>query len=325
MTIWGTGPPAHGETASAASVRGSMAGLVELYVPLKHRLSGWWNGTFSDVKPPGTGDRRLRIDVDANEDGEPKSWSPTRLKIAQDVFGDGFIEPGGAPFARKLLAPADADPSKTILDLSVGLGGTAIAIAREHEVWMEALEPESRLVDRTREFVRSNMLSRRINIKPVDYATFSPKNEKYDVIYSRDRLFTTAHKPRIISQVGSALKKNGKLLIIDYMVASHDNAAPEYQNWIAAEPERAVPWTEARYLEAFSGAGLKLRASQDFSPQYVEQIESGWHKMLRDLEANEIDRAYVNALIREGELWLARSRALEAGVVKVIRLLASRG
>jgi cyclopropane fatty-acyl-phospholipid synthase-like methyltransferase len=302
-----------------------MAGLVDLYVPLKHRLSGWWNGTFSDVKPPGAGDRRLKIDVDTSEDGEPRIWSPTRLKIVQDVFGDGFIEPGGVSFARKLLAPADADPSKTILDLSIGLGGTAVAIVREHEVWMEALDPESRLVDRAREFVRSNMLSRRINIKPVDYATFSPKSEKYDVMYSRDRLFTTPHKSRIISQIGTALKKNGKFLVIDYMVASHDNAAPEYQNWIAAEPERAVPWTEARYLEAFTGAGLKLRASQDFSPQYIEQIESGWHKMLRDLEANEIDRAYVNALIREGELWLARSRALEAGVVKVIRLLATRG
>ena len=311
--------------SALASARGSVAALADLYVPLKDRLSGWWNGTFSDNKPLGAGDRRLTMDVEADQDGEPKTWSPTRMKIAEDVFGYGFIEPGGAQFARKLLAPADVDPSKTILDLSVSLGGTAIALAREHEVWMEALEPEGRLVERTREFVRKNMLSRRISIKPVDYATFSPKGEKYDVIYSRDRLFCTPHKARIVNQAGSALKKAGKFLIVDYMVASHDNSAPEYGEWIQAEPEKALPWTEVQYQEAIAGAGLKLRASQDFSQQYVEQIESGWQKMLRDLEANEIDRAYVSALIREGELWLARSRALEAGVVKVVRLLASKG
>jgi cyclopropane fatty-acyl-phospholipid synthase-like methyltransferase len=246
------------------------------------------------------------------------------MKVAQDVYGEGFIEPGGAQFARKLLAPADADPSKTILDLSVGLGGTAIALAREHEVWLETLEPETRLVDTTRDLVRTNMLSRRISIKPVDYSKFELKSEKYDVIYSRDRLFTTAQKARIIGQAAAALKKTGKLLIIDYMVKSHDNDSEDYRNWIKTEPEKPLPWTETQYQEAIAGAGLKVRASQDFSPQYIEHIESGWQKMLRELESNTIDRAYVNSLIREGELWLARSRVLGAGVVTATRLFATR-
>lgn len=106
---------------------------------------------------------------------------------------------------------------------------------------MEALEPESRLIDSIRDLVRTNMLSRKIKIIPVDYASLELKSEKYDVIYSRDRLYATPHKAHIISQAAGALKKGGKLLIVDYMVASRDNSSPDFLHWSEQEPEAPCP------------------------------------------------------------------------------------
>lgn len=122
MTILGNSQARPGGSSSPPSARPSTIAPADRYVPLKDRLVEWWNGTANKKLPSGADNGVPALAIDIDDDGEPGTWSPARMKIAQDVYGEGFIEPGGAQFARKLMAPADADPSKTILDLSVGLG-----------------------------------------------------------------------------------------------------------------------------------------------------------------------------------------------------------
>lgn len=315
--MWSIGQSKQGNVPGQSPGRA----LADLYVPLKDRLRAWWTGEPVSPRRSPRDDRRLAIEVD-DDDSPDRIWSPARLQITQDIFGKEFIEPGGATFARELLAPAEIQPDKTVLDLAVGLGGTSFTLVRDQELWMEAIEPDSDLVERVRSLARANMFSRRIKIIQMGYHELTLQWDKYDVIFARERLFTTEHKPQVIKEVGTALKRPGKFLIVDYVVESENSKSDEIKAWIEAEREAVHPWTVAQYAAEFGRSGLKLKDARDFSDRMVEAIEADWQATLRMIEGADVDRAYVSALIREGELWLARSKALKSGELRLARLMA---
>ncbi len=313
-------------------VEGAQAGLEnkyravieDKYIPLKNRLTAWWHGTTeNDLMSPPTG-AAFGIESDDNEDDDDPSdgWGPASIAIAEKLWGEGFIEPGSTQFARKLIAPANPDSTKTMLDLTTGLGGTAFMLARENNVWMEAYEPDLVLAEKAREIAQSYMLAKRVPIKHADFATLSLPGKRYDLIYSRERLYTSSHKHRLIQQIASALKPGGQLLITDYVRNDQAGFTQAFNSWVDAEPHVVFPWTASQYTEEIRKAGLKLRTSHDFSERIVEQIHTGWHRMVRSLDSNEVSRKYVNNLLREGEIWLARAKALQSGDVQVIRFIA---
>ena len=152
----------------------------------------------------------------------PDGWGPSSLAIAEKLWGEGFIEPGSMQLARRIIASANPDSMKTVLDLTTGLGGTAFMLARESSVWMEAYEPNLVLAEKAREIAQSYMLGKRVPIRYADSGTLSLPGKRYDLIYSRERLYTTAHKHRLIQQSAGTLKPGGRLLITGYV--RHDQA-----------------------------------------------------------------------------------------------------
>lgn len=294
------------------------------YIPLKNRLTAWWNGTSrsDDLEVTTGSDYGLESD-ELESDSDPNSvWSDSSIEIAEAVWGEGFIEPGGAALARKVIAPASPDSTKTVLDLTAGMGGTACTFAREANLWMEAYESDPALTRRAREIARTYMLSKRVPVQQVDYATLDLKQKRYDLIYSRDRLYTTPHKRRLLQQVAGALKPGGQFLVTDYVRRTESGFTEPFDKWIDSEPQVIYPWTDSQYVDELRKAGLKLRTSHDFSEKVLKQIHAGWLRMMRSLDSEEINRNFVTRLVQEGEVWLARAKALESGDVQVIRIVA---
>ena len=283
------------------------------YIPLKNRLTAWWNGTSRSDNYSGTSGADYGLesdDLDLGSNADSNSiWSDSAIEISEAVWGEGFIEPGGAALARKIIAPASPDSTKTVLDLTAGMGGTACTFAREDNLWMEAYEADPALTHRAREIARTYMLSKRVPIQQVDYATVDLKSKRYDLIYSRDRLYTTPHKRRLIQQVAGALKPGGQFLLTDYVRRKESGFTEPFDKWIDAEPQVVYPWTDAQYVEELRRAGLKLRTSHDFSEKVLKQIHAGWLRMMRSLDTDDVDRSFVSRLVHEGEIWLARGES----------------
>ncbi len=288
------------------------------YIPLKTRLVSWWHGT--NVSPESDPVKVTDIVKEQELDDPDVFWNASRLKAAQSVWGEAFLEPGGAALARKVLSSVGADPSHTILDLSCGLGGTAFTLAKESELWMEAFEPDSELVKRARDFANRYMLTRRVKLQNVDYSEFRLAPSRYDIIYSRERMFQYPQKGRIIKQAAFGLKTRGQFLISDYMPTTEDSEAESIRLWEESEPQKVYPWTKDRYAGEIDKSGMRVRATHDLTDVVLENIHSGWHKMVRSIESDKIDRRFVTHIIREGEVWLGRARAMEAGDLKVLRM-----
>ena len=176
----------------------------------------------------------------------PDGWGPSSLAIAEKLWGEGFIEPGSTQLARRIIAPANPDSMKTVLDLTTGLGGNAFMLARESSVWMEAYEPNLVLAEKAREIAQSYMLGKRVPIRYADSGILSLTGKRYDLIYSRERLYTTAHKHGLIQQYAGTLKPGGLLLITDYVRHDQADFTPAFNSWANAEPDIIFPWTASQ-------------------------------------------------------------------------------
>lgn len=290
------------------------------YVELKDRLSSWWHGTDDDAKDSG---KQQTIIKSVKALPGLNEWTPERFRVVQEIWGEGYLEPGGPPFARKLLSAAKIDSKQTVLDMSLKLGGTASLIAKDASLYMEAWEPKPEFAKKARSLINSLGLVKRILMEPNDCSKVEFPENKYDLIYSREQFFKIEDKKSLIEKIGRSLKPKGQFLFTDLMVCDPDNNAEEIATWASAERQTPYPWTEDLYKAVFKEFGFSIWASNDFSQEYLEFINAGWHKIMVKIEDGDFDRRFVDYLMQEGEIWLARARAIESGILQVKRMQAN--
>lgn len=306
----------HDNASRTAAESGSDDG----YIPLKSRLSAWWNGT--DIGLSGDNRSGQSIDVDKSSLAEANVWTPERFRVVQNIWGEGYMEPGGSNLARKILTPANVDGKHTVLDLTAKLGGTATLIAKDANLWMEAYESDPDLAQKANQYINMFGLGQRIPLQVVDYNKIEMTNRKYDLIYSRERLFSIENKKSLIEKIGEALKTKGQFLFTDYMISNAEEHKQDIATWIGRERHDVFPWTMELYIAVLQNFGFKVWSTADLTDEFLQQIHNGWHKMAKSVEIGEFDRKHVDYLMQEGEIWLTRARAIEAGALKIKRIQA---
>lgn len=296
------------------------------YVKVTSRLNAWWDGKVSETDDGVSEGERTEFDI-ALDDGVPsgiENWDEIRTQVAESIWGEGFINPGSGQFLTKCMAPARINKKKNILELSAGLGGTAIMLAREAGVWVDAIESDPSLVEKAQRIISSTPVSAQIEFHRVDYDTFVIPPKSYHVIYSRERLFISEFKQQVMEQVAVGLKEGGQFLLLDYVVAPDFKTNQITQDWVEAEICDVHPWTMNDYSSAFKKNGLHAPKPDDFSQAMIEEINMAWSRMLARLESGAIDRSLVNHIVVEGDIWQKRIKALRSGSVKLLRFNASK-
>lgn len=288
------------------------------YIPLKQRLAAWWQG--DDIKVGATQNLTPNNrDIEVSEGLDPRRWSPENILMIQQLWGEGFIEPGGPAFAKKLLTPLKFDPANTLLDLSAGLGGISCILAKEHNLWLDAMEPCQELANAGQQFASRSGMASKVPINYVDFENLVLPEQKYDQIFSREALFMVENKKNIFRQIGKSLKNRGQVLIIDYMLADNNNPQ-SVKKWIDSEIDKPHPWTLELYQTALSHYGVSIWSTHDLSEEYFEHIHDGWQAMVDKVSSGEFNRKSIDLLMREGEIWLNRALAIEAGDLTVQRI-----
>jgi cyclopropane fatty-acyl-phospholipid synthase-like methyltransferase len=282
------------------------------------RLSEWWHG-----HAPQTTDTGSTAEIDEPLAIHDVDWSVERARVNETLWGEGFLEPGGPAAARKLFVSMMPTSKNTVLDLTAGLGGTAITLAGSQNLWMEAYEPNEILYKRALRTVQLSNLSKQIPIVnlPLDDITIAQR--KYDLIYARDRLYTQENKLDLLQRAAAGLKKGGRLLITDFVLRSEEESET-LDAWLRDEPELAQPWTLSLYVRALEQYGLTVRARNNLTDDYLADAYAGWNRVINDVADKEFDRGLGDHLLREGEMWVSRSRALEEGELVYCRILAQR-
>ncbi len=318
----GTNDDASGEAAAEAgpSTRPTSYTAGEP-IPLVARVTAWWHGDV--LSQTAAKDKTV-----AAEEAVPVDltrWDADRLTLVQRLWGESFLEPGGATRTRKLFAHVMPNSKQTVLDLTAGLGGTAFTLAQDQGLWMDALEPDPDLAAEALKAASMSGLASQVPVSPVDIDVLDVAQNKYHLAYSRERLFALAQKQEVLAAAAECLKNGGSLMITDLMVPSADIMDSDgYRAWASTEPVTPQPWTIALYAKSLQDFGLKVATRQDLTSEYLEDIHSGWARISRDLEAGEFDRSLGRYLLAEGEVWSRRTKALQDGVISYCRIIARR-
>ena len=169
-------------------------------------------------------------DPELADDDDPV-WPSARIGVAEALWGEGFLFPGGGAEVLRLTAPLGLSAASSLLLIGAGSGGPSRCIAAEFGVWVTGYEANKRLVDLANERSERAGMGRRAQVEIWD--TLKPKFPRR--YFHHGMAIETLHgaKPdKVLTAVALALKPGAQFVLLE-MVADTplDPADPIVATW----------------------------------------------------------------------------------------------
>jgi hypothetical protein len=262
------------------------------------------------------------------EGGEPSVaaapgpyWTEARLALGQELWGDGFLNPGGSAEVLRLAAPLGLTEAMSLLFVGAGIGGPPQALANEHGVWVASQESDATLLP----LARLRLLhSRTLVAKRATAEAWNPvvprfRKRGFHHVIALDALREgTTHT--VLSALWHGIKPGGQL-VMQELVADEalDPADPAVAAWCRLERRRPELPAEVFISETLQRLGFEVRVTEDQSSRHIGLVVQGWKGVIRGLHGARPARSYAVALADEAELWARRIGLMHAGRVRMVR------
>ena len=304
------------------------------YIPFMVRFKAWWEGLepeamIARVSEDGAGkasasSAAIEVDVPDPEE-DPLIWPESRLSFCRRLWGRKFdvVRPGKSEYSVELVRPMALNNQNSLLDLSAGLGGGCRKIHAELGMWVTGMDRDAELAAHADELSNIKGLARQVPISAYDPETVAFKPSSFDGALIREMLHELPLKSAFLQKVSEAVRPFGHIVITDLML--RDEAAAEDVNvkaWLTQEPENASPAVAGDYTKLLEGMGFDVRVEKDETKVYTGHITRSWAEFVQGLSREDLTRDFVNQMMKEAEYWMARSRALESGALRLYRIHA---
>lgn len=285
----------------------------------RERLMAWWEGYEPQSAP------KPKVHVPTHEvryEAPQQRWETMRLRLVQDVWGEGFSSPGGVEHVMNMVKFFGLDPAMSVIDLGAGLGGATRAMCESFGVWVNGFEADANLAEAANALSLKAGLAKRASVVAFDPATFTRKAKSADCVFSKEFLYSVKDKKEFLKSVEAVMKSRGQLLFTDYVLAEPHLRNANIESWIEIEPNGAHPWAEGDYRQVLEELHLDIRVVQDTTDSFQKMVTSSWAAFTRIAQTAGLSPEIYPALGDEVELWARRMQALEAGDLKVCRIHA---
>jgi cyclopropane fatty-acyl-phospholipid synthase-like methyltransferase len=287
--------------------------------PFWDRFAAWWNG-YELV--PKARKATVLSTHDVRYERPTLAWETERLRVVQELWGEGFADPGGAEHILNMAKFFGLDPSMSVLDLGAGLGGASRAMSEKFGVWVSGLEANEELAEAGMAMSVMAGMGKKAAISHFDPDTFEYKAKSIDCVFSKEFFFKIADKPAFLHTLESVMKPRGQLLFTDYVVASSAEKTVAYEKWLEFEPDPPHIWSIQDYREALATLHLDIRVAEDITDQFHATVTQSWARYIKELQSRGVAPETTEVLVQEVELWARRVQAIEAGNLQVYRIHA---
>lgn len=287
-------------------------------ISFRERFMAWWEGY--EPLAPEPRPKKVRPTHEVRYDAPEQRWETTRLRLVQDVWGEGFSSPGGAEHVADMVKFFGLNPAMSVLDIGAGLGGATRTMCENFGVWVNGFEADKNLAEAANALSHKAGLAKRASITHFDPETFTRKAKSADCVFSKEFLYTVADKPEFLRSIESIMKSRGQLLFTDYMLAKPHLRSKCIESWIDFEPNGAHPWAESDYRQVLEEMHLDIRIVEDTTDSFQKMVTSSWAAFIRIAKTAGLSPEIYPALGDEVELWARRMQAIEAGDLKVCRI-----
>jgi hypothetical protein len=247
------------------------------------------------------------------------AWGPTRLELAETLWGEGFLAPGGAPEMLRLAAPLGVSAASTLLLLGVGAGGPARVLAADLGAWVYGFDTEAELVElAVRRLHRAGAaLAKRASI-----ALWTPKVPvaRRHACHHGLAIDVLRHATyaEILPGLAHVIRPGGQL-VLQEVVVQKSGADAAMAAWCDLERRSTEIPTEADITNCLGALGLDVRVVEDQSARHARLVLQGWQQMLRGLDGARPALAQAATMVAEAEAWMRRLQLMQEGRIRLVR------
>ena len=178
------------------------------------------------------------------------------ISFLEDLWGDGFLSPGGSEEVRRVLDGVTIS-NKSVIDIGCGSGACAILLAQECGARsVVAIDVAAPVCEAAKKRVAANGLSEKVSIELVEPGPLPFADEMFDVVFSKDSIIHIPDKESLALEAYRVLKPGGYFAASDWLI-SHDNSpSDEMVEYIKAEGLDFAMASPVRYENAMKNAGF---------------------------------------------------------------------
>lgn len=257
-------------------------------------------------------------ETELQEDDDP-TWPSARIALAEALWGQGFVFPGGREETLRLAAPLGLSAASSLLLLGAGSGGPARTIAAELGGWVTGYEANARLVALAGEQNQRGGLGRRAQVE-----TWNPTAPDFAAHYFHHAVAIEAigggEPASVLAAVAGALKSGGQFAL-EEMVADRllDPAEPMVAHWLRLQRGPAGNPAELAITSKLKQLGFDVPVVEDMSRRHIHYVIKGWRSAVGAMQNAHPTLRQVALLVQEAEFWLARIRMMRAGRLRLVR------
>jgi SAM-dependent methyltransferase len=258
---------------------------------------------------------------DAAEAAEPakSAWPPGRLALVHELWGSGFIFPGGEIETLRLTRPLGVSSAASLLLIGVGTGGPAVSVTRNLGAYVTGMETDPFLLAAARTLVNEAQVTKKVSIKAWDPEDPVFVERSHHHCLALEPMHGARPEP-ILHALTRALRPGGQIVITELAAPVPLNPADHtVRRWGELEKRDPVNvMTPVSVTRMLGRVGLDVRIAEDMSKRHLEHAMLGWRVMLRDL-GRKPSRQEAIPMVAEAELWLLRRRLIRDGRLQMMR------
>ena len=246
-------------------------------------------------------------------------WPIGRLAVAEALWGEGFLFPGGEAETLEL-----ANPARPVNGV-VAAGGRSRRrrataqhrpSARQLGQWVWS-DPVLVAVAATR--CAHSGLGRRVSVARWDPEAPALRASHYHHGFALEPLRVTQVEAGLAA-IAHALKPSGQLLLVETVAdRPMELDAPEVAAWMRLDGRTHPPPTEIAVTQVLGRRGFDVRVTEDISARDAAQALQGWQSVVEALRDHPPDARHAAPLVAEAELWLLRLRLIRDGKLRLVR------
>jgi SAM-dependent methyltransferase len=253
---------------------------------------------------------------------EPTLWPAGRLAVAEALWGEGYLFPGGEAEMLRLARPLGLSAAASMLVVGTGSGGPPRSIASHLGSWVSGFEYDPALASLGAARCASAGLGRRASVARWDPEAPAFRARHYHHGLALEPL-RVAYPEAALAALAGALKPSGQLLLVEAVADTPlDPDDPIVAAWLRLDGRAHLPPTEMAVTRILGRLGFDVRVTEDISGRHAGQALHGWRDMVAALRDHPPDARRAAPLVAEAELWLLRLRLIRAGKLRLMRWIA---
>ena len=235
------------------------------------------------------------------------------ILFLEEMWGDGFLSPGGPEEVRRLLSGLDVE-GRTVVDIGSGAGGIAVLLADRYDAArVIGLDVEETVVAHARAKAERAGLADRIEIRRVEPGPMPLADASVDIVFSKDSIVHIPDKEALAADAFRVLRPGGWFVASDWLISHDGEPSPEMADYLAKEDLDFGMASPARYRRALEKAGFVAVSLTNRNPWYQGVARDELARLEgagRDAFLSVLGEEELNAQV---ETWRAMVIVLDSG------------